>query len=50
MHVRDDLEAMKQIELTVNGKGYRLRTEAKGTNSAVFRACAVALPPTLQPM
>lgn len=48
-HILDDLEGMKEIELTVEAKGYRLRTETKGTLSAVFNACGVALPPTLRP-
>jgi hypothetical protein len=32
----------------LQGKGYRLRTETKGTLNAVFNACGVALPPTLR--
>jgi len=34
----------------VQGKGYRLRTETKGTLGAVFSACGVALPPELRAM
>ena len=49
-HVIDDLAALQEIELTVQGKGYRLRTESKGTLAAVFGACGVALPPTLRPI
>jgi hypothetical protein len=49
-HVLDDLKALQEIELTVQGKGYRLRTETKGGPSAVFGACGVALPPKLQSM
>jgi len=49
-HILDDLDGLQEIELTVQGKAYRLRTETKGTISAVFSACGVALPPTLQPM
>lgn len=49
-HAIDDLAALQEIELHVQGKGYRLRTETKGTLAAVFGACGVALPPTLQPM
>jgi transposase len=48
-HVIDDLAGLQEIELTVQGKGYRLRTETKGTLAAVFGACGVALPPTLRP-
>lgn len=47
-HVIDDLAGLQEIELTVQGKGYRLRTETKGTIAAVFGACGVALPPTLR--
>jgi hypothetical protein len=47
-NILDDLNGLQQIELTVQGKAYRLRTETKGTISAVFSACGVALPPTLQ--
>jgi len=49
-HVIDDLAGLQEIELTVQGKGYRLRTETKGTLAAVFGACGVALPPTLRPI
>jgi len=48
-HILDDLDGLQEIELQVQGKSYRLRTETKGTISAVFAACGVALPPTLQP-
>jgi transposase len=48
-HILDDLDGLREIELTVQGKGYRLRTETKGTISAVFSACGVALPPALRP-
>jgi len=49
-HLVADLAGLQEIELTVQGKGYRLRTETKGTLNAVFTACGVALPPTLQPI
>ena len=47
---RNQGNPLQEIELHVQGKGYRLRTETKGTLAAVFGACGVALPPTLQPM
>ena len=47
-HILADLAGLQQIDLTVQGKRYRLRTETKGTLNAVFTACGVALPPTLQ--
>ena len=49
-HVIDDLAGLQEIELHVQGKDYRLRTETNGTLAAVFSACGVALPPTLRPM
>lgn len=49
-HVIDDLAGLQEIELHMQGKGYRLRTETKGTLAAVFGACGVALPPTLRPI
>ena len=49
-HIVDDLHGLQEIELTVQGKAYRLRTETKGTIAAVFSACGVGLPPTLHPM
>jgi hypothetical protein len=49
-HVIDDLAGLQEIELNVQGKGYRLRTETKGTLAAVFGACRLALPPTLRPI
>jgi len=49
-HILDDLHGLQEIELTVQGKAYRLRTETKGTIAAVFNACGVALPPTLRPI
>jgi len=49
-HVIDDLRGLQEIELHVQGKGYRLRTETKGTLAAVFGACGVASPPTLRPI
>lgn len=48
-HILDDLDGLQEIQMTVGDKPYRLRTETKGTLAAVFSACGVALPPTLQP-
>lgn len=45
-----DLERLQQTELTVNGKGYRLRTETEAGVGKVFQACGVALPPQVQPL
>ncbi len=48
--VLQDLERLQEIELRVNGKGYRLRTQSEGSVAKVFQACGVALPPELQPL
>lgn len=43
-----DLEALQEVEVAHQGKRFLLRTEARGTCGAVFRAVGVALPPTIQ--
>jgi len=43
-----DLEAMQYVEVEHQAKHFRLRSEAQGTCSAVFRAAGVAIPPTIQ--
>ena len=43
-----DLEALQEVEVAHQDKRFRLRTEARGTCGAVFRAVGVALPPTVQ--
>ena len=48
--ILQDLERLQEIELTVNAKGYRLRTETAGCVGKLFQACGVALPPELQPL
>ncbi len=35
------------MEITMGGKGYALRSPAKGCVAKVFHSCGVALPPTL---
>lgn len=44
-----DLEQLREIEINVEGKGYLLRTETKGTAGKIFQVCGVTLPPTLRP-
>lgn len=44
-----DLERLQEVELSVDGKQYVLRTEAQGATAKVFQACGVAIPPTLRP-
>ena len=42
-----DLESLESIEVDHQGKRFLLRTEARGTGGAVFRAVGVALLPTI---
>ena len=48
--ILQDLERLQEIDVTVNAKGYRLRTDTEGCVTKVFQACGVALPPELQPV
>jgi transposase len=43
-----DLDNLLEMEVSITGKGYVFRSEAKGTTSKVFQACGVALPPALR--
>ena len=43
-----DLDGLVEMELTVQGKGYVLRSETNGTVGKVAQACAITLPPTLR--
>jgi len=43
-----DLDRLQEVELELEGKGYVLRTEARGTVGKVSQAVGVALPPTLR--
>ncbi len=43
-----DLEALQYVEVEHQGKRFRLRSEAQGTCSAVFRAAGVAIPATIE--
>jgi hypothetical protein len=44
-----DLDRLEEVTLTVDEKGYVLRTEPKGTVGKVFQAAGVALPPVIRP-
>ena len=46
--VMRDLAQLIELEITVQGKGYVVRTETKGVAGKVAQACGVALPPTLR--
>lgn len=43
-----DLDALQHVEVEQQGKRFLLRSEARGTCSAVFKAAGVAFPPTVQ--
>jgi hypothetical protein len=43
-----DLDRLQEVEMSIEGKRYVVRTETKGTVGKVFQACGVALPPTLR--
>ena len=44
-----DLDNLLEMEVSITGKGYVFRSEAKGATDKVFQACGVALPPALRP-
>ena len=44
-----DLAEMVEMEISIQGKGYVIRSEIKGTEGKVAQACGVALPPELRP-
>ena len=44
-----DVEELVETEISVEGKGYVIRSEARGVAGKVARAAGVALPPTLRP-
>ena len=46
--ILQDLERLEQIDIELQGKHYRLRTETQGSLSKLFQACGVALPPKVQ--
>jgi transposase len=43
-----DLDNLLEMEVSLAGKSYVFRSEAKGTTGKVFHACGVALPPALR--
>ena len=44
-----DVGELVEMEISVQGKGYVIRSEAQGVAGKVARAVGVALPPTLRP-
>ena len=47
--VVQDLDRLEELTLTIDEKGYILRTDPKGTVGKVFQAAGVALPPVIRP-
>ena len=45
----NDLNELLEMEISVKGKSYIVRSETKGTAGKVAQACGVALPPVLRP-
>ena len=43
-----DLDQFQEVQMSLDGKSYVVRTETKGALGKVFQACGVALPPTLR--
>jgi len=49
-HVVRDLETLHETTITIEGRAYVVRSEAKRTAGKVFQACGVAMPPALRSM
>lgn len=43
-----DLDNVLEMQVSIDGKGYIIRSESEGTVGKVAQACAVALPPVLR--
>ena len=46
--IKQDLKALKQVEIEENGKCFAIRTECKGVCGKVFQSVRVALPPNIK--
>jgi transposase len=46
--IKQDLKALKQLEIEENGKRFAVRSECKGVCGKVFQSVHVALPPTIR--
>ena len=44
--IKQDLKAIKQVEIEENGKRFVIRTECKGICGRIFQSVRVAIPPT----
>ena len=48
--IKQDLKALKQVEIEDAGRRFALRSECKGNCGKIFQAVRVALPPTIRAM
>ena len=46
--IKQDLKALKQVQIEENGKCFAIRSESKGVCGKVFQSVHVALPPTIK--
>jgi transposase len=46
--IKQDLKALKQVQIEENGKRFAIRSECKGVCGKVFQSVHVALPPTIR--
>ena len=46
--IKQDLKALKQVEIQENGKRFAIRSECKGVCGKIFQSVHVALPPTIK--
>jgi len=48
LDIKQDLEAMQEITIEENGKGFRIRSQCLGNCGKIFQAVGVAIPPTIR--
>ena len=46
--IKQDLKALKQVEIEESGKRFAIRSECKGVCGKIFQSVRVALPPTIK--
>lgn len=46
--IKQDLNNLREVTIDDNGKAVRIRTEARGVCSSVFKSLGMALPPTIK--
>ena len=46
--IKQDLKALKQVEIEENGKRFAMRSECKGVCGKIFQSVRVALPPAIK--